>query len=165
MASANESFDVAPGPRPGVLLVDDAILSARLPSQQWNQRPHRRRLGRGHVGEVQERRIQVARCDEVVHASRFEPRAPRDQRHVGHLAIERARVRVAAVLEEVLAVIGGQEDERGLPATRRPGLVNDLGDEPLHVADLLVVMVHRRVTEIPIRVVVVRVVGIVEVDP
>src|SRR2546429_439817 len=62
-----------------------------------------------------------------------------DERHVDLLVVERRAVPPAAVLLELLAVVGGEHDERAVVEATRPQVVEEDAELLVEVGDLAVV--------------------------
>ena len=101
------------------------------------------RRGRG-PGRFDERRQQVAVLDQSAHrgAGRRTPARRRleHHRHVDQLVVEAGAVRHAAVLEELLAMIGGDHDQRVVPQPALAQAIEQLTDLAVEREQLLVVL-------------------------
>src|SRR5262249_46328207 len=97
-------------------------------------------------------------------ASRGDPRAADDERHVHRRVVDEDAVRLLAVLAEALAVIGERDDERVVEDAASGEPLDERADRAVHERDLAVVRAIAELTVERRRRLVVGV-RIVEVEP
>jgi hypothetical protein len=99
-------------------------------------------LGHVEAERVEQRRHDVHRAHLAVdrRARRFAGQ-PHHERDTQQLVVERVTVPHGATLEELLAVVGGQQDGCPVQHAVRGQLVEEVADEPIGVVDLAVVQV------------------------